>query len=379
MSISSWHRFWVPEIHFCPQMNPTSAEFQLALLRKSSFSISPVDALFMLNGMLSLVRATTLNHDGKLDILIGGAGAGNHTGMFLSSYLGDGTGNFTTGQNNDLGPGTMEGEMGLADFNEDGNLDVAFPIVFSQGQTESTSVLTFFGDGNGKFTDVTREARLTDPRWSTGAAFGDYDGDGFVDLMITRYVEFDPKTPPIFGEGPTCHYRGISVQCGPRGMKGLADSLYHNNRDGTFTEVSTTARVQDSSRDFGLGVVWSDFNDNGRPDLFVADDSTPNQLYRNDGKGLFSDVSFISGTAVNGEGAETAGMGIAVCDYNHSGRFSLVLTTFEDQAATLYSNDGGMNFADGQQTQVGFLQANATGVEQQHGRDERSRTGISKC
>jgi hypothetical protein len=230
----------------------------------------------------------------------------------------------------------MGGAVG--DYNNDGWPDLVL--------TCQEGLVLLRNNGNGTFTDVTKEARLTDPRWSTGAAFGDYDGDGFVDLMVTRYVEFDPKTPPMFGEGPTCHYRGIPVQCGPRGMKGLADSLYRNNRDGTFTEVSTTAGVQDSSRDYGLGVVWSDFNDDGRPDLFVADDSTPNHLYRNDGKGVFSDVSFISGTAVNGEGAETAGMGIAVCDYNHSGRFSLVLTTFEDQAATLYNNDGGMNFTD---------------------------------
>jgi hypothetical protein len=201
-------------------------------------------------------------------------------------------------------------------------------------------------NGNGTFTDVTKQAHLTDPRWATGAAFGDYDGDGFVDLMVTRYVEFDPKNPPPFGVGASCHYRGIPVQCGPRGMKGLADSLYHNNGDGTFTDVSTASGVDDASRYFGLGVLWSNLNDSGRPDLFVADDSTPNYLYRNDGKGHFTNVSFISGTAVNGEGAETAGMGIAACDYNHGGRFSLLLTTFEDQAATLYRNDGQMNFTD---------------------------------
>jgi enediyne biosynthesis protein E4 len=230
----------------------------------------------------------------------------------------------------------MGGAVG--DYNNDGWPDIVL--------TCQEGLVLLRNNGNGTFTDVTKEARLTDPRWSMGAAFGDYDRDGFVDLMVTRYVEFDPKTPPEFGMGPTCHYRGIPVQCGPRGMKGLADSLYHNNGNGAFTEVSSSAGVPDNSRYYGLGVVWSDFNDDGRPDLFVADDSTPNYLYRNEGRGHFTDVSFVSGTAVNGEGAETAGMGIAVCDYNHSGRFSFILTTFEDQAATLYRNDGGMNFTD---------------------------------
>ena len=230
----------------------------------------------------------------------------------------------------------MGGAVG--DYNNDGWPDLLL--------TCQEGLVLFRNNGNGTFTDVTRQSHLTDPRWATGAAFGDYDGDGFVDLMVTRYVEFDPKNPPPFGVGPTCHYRGIPVQCGPRGMKGMGDSLYHNNGDGTFTDVSKTAGVDDPSGYYGLGVIWSDLNDNRRPDLFVADDSTPNYLYRNDGNGHFTDLSFMSGTAVNGEGAETAGMGIAVCDYNHSGRFSIFLTTFEDQATTLYKNDGAMNFAD---------------------------------
>ncbi|MDP9161836.1 MAG: CRTAC1 family protein [Acidobacteriota bacterium] len=226
----------------------------------------------------------------------------------------------------------------VADYNNDGWPDMLL--------TCQDGLVLYRNNGDGTFTNVTKDAKLTDPRWSTGAAFGDYDGDGYVDLMVTRYVEFDPKNPPEFGSAPTCHYRGIPVQCGPRGMKGLGDSLYHNNGDGTFTDVSKAAGVDDAAGYYGLGVMWSDFNDDGRPDLFVADDSTPNYLYRNDGKGHFTNVSFISGTAVSGEGAETAGMGVAACDYNHSGRFSIVLTTFEDQSATLYHDDGPMNFTD---------------------------------
>ena len=230
----------------------------------------------------------------------------------------------------------MGGAVG--DYNNDGWPDMVL--------TCQDGIVLLRNNGNGTFSDVTRQARLTDRGWATGAAFGDYDGDGFLDLAVTRYVEFDSKNPPEFGVGPTCRYRGIPVQCGPRGMKGMGDSLYHNNGDGTFTEVSKAAGVDDASGYYGLGVIWSDLNDDNRPDLFVADDSTPNYLYRNDGNGRFTDVSLLSGTAVNGEGAETAGMGIALCDYDHSGRFSIAVTTFEDQPVTLYHNDGGLDFTD---------------------------------
>ena len=226
----------------------------------------------------------------------------------------------------------------VADYNNDGWPDIL--VTCAEG------VVLYRNNGKGSFTDVTRQAHLVDPRWATGAAFADYDGDGFVDLMITRYVELDLKNLPKFGAGPTCHYRGIAVQCGPRGMKGLGDSLYHNNGDGTFTEVSKSAGVDDAHGRYGLGLTWSDFNDDGRIDLFVADDSTPNYLYRNDGNGHFADVSFASGTAVAADGGEMAGMGVAVCDYNHTGRFSIHVTNFEDQNNSLYRNDGNLRFTE---------------------------------
>jgi len=224
----------------------------------------------------------------------------------------------------------------VADYNNDGWPDIL--VTCAEG------VVLYRNNGKGTFTDVTREAHLGDPRWATGAAFADYDGDGFVDLMVTRYVELDLKNLPKFGVGPTCHFRGVAVQCGPRGMKGLGDSLYHNNGNGTFTEVSKSAGVEDAAGRYGLGLTWSDFNDDGRIDLFVADDSTPNYLYRNDGNGHFADVSFASGTAVAADGGEMAGMGVAVCDYNHTGRFSIHVTNFEDQNNSLYRNDGNLSF-----------------------------------
>jgi enediyne biosynthesis protein E4 len=239
----------------------------------------------------------------------------------------------------------MGGAVG--DYNNDGWPDIL--VTCEEG------LVLYRNNGDGTFTDVTKRARLTDPRWATGAAFGDYDGDGFVDLMVSRYVEFDLNHLPQFGVGATCRFRGIPVQCGPRGMRGLGDSLYHNNGDGTFTDVSKTAGVDDERGYYGLGVIWSDFDADGRPDLFIADDSTPNYLYRNQGKGQFEDVSYISGTAVSKDGGEMAGMGVAVCDYNHTGRFSIHVTNFEDQSNSLYRNDGRMNFTDA---------ANAAGIEQ---------------
>lgn len=201
-------------------------------------------------------------------------------------------------------------------------------------------------NGDGTFTDVTKAAGVSDGRWSTGAAFGDFDGDGFVDLMVTNYVDFRLDNPPGFGKHPTCRYRGIDVQCGPRGLKGSGDSLFRNNGDGTFSDVTKAAGVDDSAGYYGLGVVWGDFNNTGRPDLYIANDSTPNYMYRNEGKGKFASIGFESGTAVSEDGLEQGSMGVAVGDYLHNGRPSLYVTNFADEYNVLYANDGDWNFRD---------------------------------
>jgi hypothetical protein len=204
----------------------------------------------------------------------------------------------------------------------------------------------YHNNGDGTFTDVTAKAGVADGRWSTGASFGDYDSDGLVDLIVTNYVDFHLNDLPGFGSAPNCKYRGISVQCGPRGLRGAGDSLFHNNGDGTFTDVSKAAGVSDPDGYYGMGVIWADFNNTGRPDIYVANDSTPKFLYKNLGNGIFKDIGLQSGTAVSEDGSEQASMGIAVGDYNHTGRPSLYVTNFSDENDLLYRNDGDWNFTE---------------------------------
>jgi hypothetical protein len=204
----------------------------------------------------------------------------------------------------------------------------------------------FRNNGDGTFTDVAKQAGVGDGRWSTGAAFGDYDGDGFVDLMVTNYVDFHLNDLPGFGTAPNCKYRGIDVQCGPRGLKGAGDALFHNNGNGTFTDVSKAAGVEDANGYYGMSVIFADFNNVGRPDIYVANDSTPKFLYKNLGGGKFQEIGLESGTAVSEDGSEQASMGLAVGDYLHTGLPSLFVTNFSDEYSNLFRNDGNWNFSD---------------------------------
>ena len=231
--------------------------------------------------------------------------------------------------------------MGVAvgDYNNDGKPDL---VISCFG-----GVILYRNNGDGTFTDVTKASGLDkDVGWATGVSFGDYDGDGKSDLFVPHYVDLDLHDLPLFGSKKTCQYKGVAVQCGPRGLKGSPDNLYRNYGDGTFTDVSKEAGVDDPRHFFGLTSVWSDFDGDGKLDLLVANDGEPNFLYKNLGNGHFKDIALDAGVAVSQDGNEQANMGIAIGDINNQGRMSLFISHFSDEYATLFRNDGGLNFTD---------------------------------
>jgi hypothetical protein len=200
--------------------------------------------------------------------------------------------------------------------------------------------------GNGTFEDVTAKAGVDDARFSAGAAWGDYDRDGDLDLFVTNYVDFKLDDLPQFGRGSLCQYRGVPVQCGPRGLPGAGDTLYRNQGDGTFTDVSKQARVSDPQGYYGLGVMWTDFDDDGWPDIFVANDATPNYAYRNNRDGTFTEMGLTLGVAVDENGVEQGSMGISIGDYDRDGRLDIVVTNFADQYNTIYHQNADGTYTD---------------------------------
>ena len=208
----------------------------------------------------------------------------------------------------------------------------------------------YHNNRDGTFTDMGEKAGVALGTWTTGATFGDYDGDGRLDLFVAGYAQIDLSNPPVSGSkavGYTfCQYRAVPVLCGPRGLKGEHDHLFHNNGDGTFTDVSKKLGVDDPNGYYGLGALFADVNGDGKPDLLVANDSTPNYLYMNKGDGTFEDVSYSSGYALNESGREVSNMGIAAGDYQNNGNLSIVNTTFADDYNVLFQNDGTGSFTD---------------------------------
>src|SRR3954469_6067782 len=220
--------------------------------------------------------------------------------------------------------------VAVADFDNDGNLDL-----FVTGYAGNA---LYRNKGTCTFEDVTDKAGVRGGGFSTGAAWADYDRDGNVDLFVSRYVHVDIDNLPVPGSTKFCQFKGVAVQCGPWGMEGETDLLYHNRGDGTFEEVSKKAGVDDPDKYYGLGATWGDYDNDGWPDLFVADDATPNHLYHNNHNGTFTDDAMVGGIAMNGEGQALGSMGVTWGDYDHTGRLSMFVTEFADQPNTLYRN-----------------------------------------
>ncbi len=209
----------------------------------------------------------------------------------------------------------------------------------------------YHNNGNGTFTDVAEKLHVARQGWSTGASWGDYDGDGRLDLFVPGYVSIDlnklPPSPSEAGDSQNfCQFRGVPVMCGPRGLPGEGDTLYHQKADGTFEDVSVKAGVSDTEKYYGFSSVFVHVDDDKLLDLIVVNDSTPNQLYINKGNGTFEETGYQSGVALNENGREQAGMGLAIGDYDNDGQVDFHITNFSDDSNTLYRNEGEGNFTD---------------------------------
>ena len=201
--------------------------------------------------------------------------------------------------------------------------------------------------GNCKFENVTEKAGLRVGGFSTGAAWADYDRDGLLDVFVPRYVSIDINNLPEFGSSDKfCRYRGVMVQCGPGGLPGESDFLFHNRGDGTFEDVSKKAGVDDPNHYYGMQAVWADYDNDGWPDLYVPNDGKPNYLYHNKHDGTFEDVGLLSGAALSLDGKEQGSMGVDFGDFDHDGRLDIFVTNFVDEPDALYWNQGDQGFLD---------------------------------
>jgi hypothetical protein len=226
------------------------------------------------------------------------------------------------------------------DFDNDGHPDL---LVTYYGQNALYRNL-----GNGKFQDVTASAHLpvTGIRWGSGCAFVDYDRDGYLDIFVSNYVDFDLAKTPRPGSGSTCQWLGIPVWCGPHGLPPAHNALYHNNRDGTFTDVSQSSGILAPGGRYGLGVAVADFDNDGWPDIYVACDQMPSLLYHNRHDGTFDERADAAGLAYNADGRVQAGMGVAVADFDGNGFLDIAKTNFSGDRPSLYRNEDGNFFED---------------------------------
>jgi hypothetical protein len=284
------------------------------------------------------------DNDGKPDIfLVNGARLEPAAGRKATSRLyhneGNGTFRDATEKSGLTQTGWAQGVC-AGDFDNDGLTDL---------------FVTYFGHnvlyrnlGGGRFEDVTEKAGLpmTGQRWGTGCAFLDYDRDGYLDLFVANYLEFDLEKAELPGANPFCSWKGLQVFCGPRGYPGGHNILYHSERGRSFTDVTQKAGVAFSDLHYNLGVVSSDFDDDGWPDIYVACDSSPSLLYRNNHDGTFTDIAVGRGAAYGPDGQQQGSMGVAAGDYDNDGRIDIVKTNFMDETSTLYHNEGDAYFDD---------------------------------
>ena len=333
-----------PALTDTPPIVPTFVEKgEEAGLHAVMVSGDPVEKRFLIESVGGGLAVIDYNNDGWMDLYVpnGGtiessrSGKGDQYPGALYRNNRDGTFTDVTRTAGVINHYWGKGALAF-DFNNDGWQDL---YLVNLGPN-----ILYQNNRDGTFTDVTAKAGVGDPRWSAAAAAADYDLDGDLDLFVANYLDYDLDHLPISGK--FCSYRGIPVACGPRGLKGAGDSLYRNNGDGTFTDVSEQAGVSDKDGFYGLATAWGDYDNDGYPDLYVANDTTPNYLYHNNRNGTFTEVGARVGVAYSEDGREQAGMGIGFEDYNNDGWLDIVVTNFSDDTTTLYRNSGKGFFTD---------------------------------
>lgn len=297
---------------------------------------------YILESMSGGVGFIDYNNDGWIDIfLVNGstleAERKKINGASDRLYRNNGDGTFTD-VTEQAGVKDSSWGMGVCvgDVNNDGFDDL---YVTNFGPN-----VLYLNNRDGTFRDFSRESKTDDPAWSSSAAFGDYDRDGDLDLYVSNYLEFDVGRLPQ--DSPLCRYRGIKVQCGPRGLVPAPDRFYENLGDGRFIDVTAKSGIARAKPYYGLGVVWGDYDNDADLDIFVANDSTPNYLFRNNGDKTFEEVALLAGVALSEDGREQAGMGVDFADYDNDGDLDLTVTNFSEDYNTLYRNEGDGSFSD---------------------------------